>query len=208
MPRSPPTNSVARIDINQVPPRRDPDQIMPIANVSRIMRRALPEHAKITDDAKEVFQECVTEFVSFVTSEANRKCNQEYRKTVTSQDILVAMESLGFDKYVEPLTTYMGKYRAFENSGTNSASNAQNLGHEANNDHEQHIVHQAPPLPPPSPPPEATLTQPWNFARLGIVPPPRPSPPPPPKLFNSDGLPRSFLELLQGPWTTEYDEYY
>ena len=33
------------------------------------MKRALPANAKIAKDAKETVQECVSEFISFITSE-------------------------------------------------------------------------------------------------------------------------------------------
>jgi nuclear transcription Y subunit beta len=42
---------------------------LPIANISRIMKTALPDNAKIAKDAKECVQECVTEFIAFITSE-------------------------------------------------------------------------------------------------------------------------------------------
>lgn len=35
---------------------REQDRFMPIANVIRIMRKILPPHAKISDDAKETIQ--------------------------------------------------------------------------------------------------------------------------------------------------------
>ncbi|GER32831.1 nuclear transcription factor Y subunit B [Striga asiatica] len=91
--------------------KRDPDQYMPIANVIRIMRRVLPDHAKIADDAKETIQECVSEFIGFVTSEANQRCHREYRKTVTPDDVISAMASLGFSTYVQPLSVFLDKHR-------------------------------------------------------------------------------------------------
>lgn len=39
------------------------------ALVARIMKTALPENAKIAKEAKECMQECVSEFISFITSE-------------------------------------------------------------------------------------------------------------------------------------------
>jgi histone H3/H4 len=45
---------------------------LPIANISRIMKNALPDNAKIAKDAKECVQECVTEFIAFITSEGAR----------------------------------------------------------------------------------------------------------------------------------------
>jgi nuclear transcription Y subunit beta len=93
---------------------REQDQYMPIANVIRIMRRILPSHAKISDDAKETIQECVSEYISFITSEANERCQKEQRKTITAEDLLWAMGKLGFDDYVNPLACYLQRYRESE----------------------------------------------------------------------------------------------
>ncbi|CAM0944449.1 unnamed protein product [Alopecurus aequalis] len=93
---------------------REQDRLMPIANVIRIMRRVLPPHAKISDDAKETIQECVSEYISFITGEANERCQREQRKTITAEDVLWAMSRLGFDDYVEPLSVYLHRFREFE----------------------------------------------------------------------------------------------
>lgn len=79
-------------------------------------------------------QECVSEFISFITSEgssrqsplrvichaklkiASEKCHQEKRKTVNGEDILFAMTSLGFENYAEALKIYLAKYREVRNS--------------------------------------------------------------------------------------------
>jgi len=125
---------------------REQDRYLPIANISRIMKKSLPANAKIAKDAKETVQECVSEFISFITSEgegrrvmggqscqylpghvwgvfifmrcflyhsstASEKCQQEKRKTINGDDLLWAMSTLGFDKYVEPLKIYLAKYR-------------------------------------------------------------------------------------------------
>lgn len=90
---------------------REQDRFLPIANIARIMKKTLPNNAKIAKDAKESIQECVSEFISFITSEASDKCQQEKRKTINGDDILWAMSTLGFDRYVEPLKIYLAKYR-------------------------------------------------------------------------------------------------
>ncbi|RAL09856.1 nuclear transcription factor Y subunit beta [Aspergillus homomorphus CBS 101889] len=90
---------------------KEQDRWLPIANVARIMKLALPENAKIAKEAKECMQECVSEFISFITSEASDKCQQEKRKTVNGEDILFAMTSLGFENYAEALKIYLSKYR-------------------------------------------------------------------------------------------------
>ncbi|KAK2102480.1 hypothetical protein P7K49_020147 [Saguinus oedipus] len=90
---------------------REQDIYLPIANVARIMKNAIPQTGKIAKDAKECVQECVSEFISFITSEASERCHQEKRKTINGEDILFAMSTLGFDSYVEPLKLYLQKFR-------------------------------------------------------------------------------------------------
>ncbi|XAR68253.1 hypothetical protein NMG60_11003322 [Bertholletia excelsa] len=97
---------------------REQDRFLPIANVSRIMKKALPANAKISKDAKETVQECVSEFISFITGEASDKCQKEKRKTINGDDLLWAMTTLGFEEYVEPLKIYLAKYREMEGEKT------------------------------------------------------------------------------------------
>ncbi|CAI2166839.1 17594_t:CDS:2 [Funneliformis geosporum] len=76
---------------------KEQDRFLPIANVARIMKRALPENAKIAKEAKECVQD--------------DRCQQEKRKTINGEDILWAMQSLGFENYAEALKIYLAKYR-------------------------------------------------------------------------------------------------
>ncbi|KAF3436411.1 hypothetical protein FNV43_RR23503 [Rhamnella rubrinervis] len=93
---------------------KEQDRLLPIANVGRIMKQILPPNAKISKEAKETMQECVSEFISFVTGEASDKCHKEKRKTVNGDDICWALATLGFDDYAEPLKRYLQKYRELE----------------------------------------------------------------------------------------------
>ncbi|KAL5561522.1 hypothetical protein UlMin_031269 [Ulmus minor] len=93
---------------------KEQDRLLPIANVGRIMKQSLPPNAKISKEAKETMQECVSEFISFVTGEASDKCHKEKRKTVNGDDICWALATLGFDDYAEPLRRYLNRYRELE----------------------------------------------------------------------------------------------
>lgn len=93
---------------------REQDRYLPIANISRIMKKALPANGKIAKDAKETVQECVSEFISFITSEASDKCQREKRKTINGDDLLWAMATLGFEDYIDPLKVYLNRYREME----------------------------------------------------------------------------------------------
>ncbi|KAI0784080.1 histone-fold-containing protein [Abortiporus biennis] len=108
-PREPPVP--APITDQEVGDYREQDRFLPIANVSRIMKSSVPSTAKISKEAKECVQECVSEFISFITSEAAEKCQMEKRKTIGGEDILYAMATLGFEDYAQTLKIHLAKLR-------------------------------------------------------------------------------------------------
>jgi len=67
----------ARYHVAQVLGKRKRDNegsdanIRNFAPVARIMKGALPENAKIAKEAKECMQECISEWISFITSEGS-----------------------------------------------------------------------------------------------------------------------------------------
>ncbi|KAK5970353.1 hypothetical protein GCK32_000786 [Trichostrongylus colubriformis] len=99
-------------------PIPDQERFLPIANVARVMKRMIPSSGKIAKDAKECVQECVSEFISFITSEANDKCMSEKRKTISADDLLEAINNMGFDNYVAPLQLFLERYRAAHKLGS------------------------------------------------------------------------------------------
>ncbi|KAK6156402.1 hypothetical protein DH2020_010650 [Rehmannia glutinosa] len=104
---------------------REQDRFLPIANIGRIMKKALPANGKIAKDAKDTVQECVSEFISFVTSEASDKCQKEKRKTINGDDLLWAMATLGFEDYITPLKTYLARYREVSQGDTKGSVRVQ-----------------------------------------------------------------------------------
>jgi len=87
------------------------DRFLPVANIGRIIKNNLPKEVKLSKEAKETFQECVSEFISFITSEASDKCNLEKRKTINGDDVIFALSNLGFEHYTSILRSYLDKFR-------------------------------------------------------------------------------------------------
>jgi histone H3/H4 len=87
------------------------DRNLPLANINRIMKRVLPVNMKISKEALLEIQKCISEFISFITSEAGEKCLAERRKTLNGEDILFSLSSMGFDNYSDVLSVYLNKYR-------------------------------------------------------------------------------------------------
>lgn len=84
---------------------------LPISNISRLMKKALPKQAKISSSSKELIQSCCIEFISFMTSEALDKCLLEKRKTINGDDILYAMKVLGFEEFEIVCRIWLSRYR-------------------------------------------------------------------------------------------------
>src|SRR3990167_3375751 len=75
------------------------------------MKESIDADTKIAKEAKELVQECVSEFISFITCEASLNCQTQKRKTINGDDIIQALTTLGFENYVEILSVYLQKYR-------------------------------------------------------------------------------------------------
>nr|XP_027090430.1 nuclear transcription factor Y subunit B-8-like [Coffea arabica] len=115
--RNPSSPNVSINNNAQMPmpyPRRDPEHLFPITNIFRIMRRNLPPNARVSEEAKSTIQECVSDYINFITAEANERCRREHRKTITAEDLLYAHANLGFDNYIGPITLYLERYRQNE----------------------------------------------------------------------------------------------
>lgn len=119
---------------------KEQDQFLPIANVSRIMKKSLPASTKISKEAKETVQECVSEFISFITGEASDKCQREKRKTINGDDLLWAMTMLGFENYVRPLKVYLNKYRETDGEKSSVAARREDRPPAAPNSTAHHII--------------------------------------------------------------------
>ncbi|KAF9606541.1 hypothetical protein IFM89_026026 [Coptis chinensis] len=60
---------------------------------------------------------CIRKYISFITSEANERCQCERRKTITAEDVLWAMGKLGFDEYIAPRLCFSIAIAEFEAYG-------------------------------------------------------------------------------------------
>ena len=65
-------------------------------------------------------QECVSEFISFITSEAAEQVGKEKRKTINGEDVLNAMARLDYAHYAESLHPCLMKYQQMPMSGNKS----------------------------------------------------------------------------------------
>ncbi|EOB15486.1 Nuclear transcription factor Y subunit B-2 [Nosema bombycis CQ1] len=90
---------------------RPTDRLLPIANISKIMKKPIPKEAKVVKDAKELMQKSASEFIAIITCRAKEICENEARKTVTGDDLIRAMDDLDMPYYAELGRKYYIQYR-------------------------------------------------------------------------------------------------
>uniref|UniRef100_A0A672RGB9 Nuclear transcription factor Y subunit beta-like n=1 Tax=Sinocyclocheilus grahami TaxID=75366 RepID=A0A672RGB9_SINGR len=111
---------------------REQDIYLPIANVARIMKNAIPQTGKVILGNFKI----VSMYGDLIAKDASERCHQEKRKTINGEDILFAMSTLGFDMYVEPLKLYLQKFREAMKGekGINPVAVSEGLGEELTDD--------------------------------------------------------------------------
>ena len=85
-------------------PLREQDRLLPIANLAHLMANELPTGAKVSKDTKCLMQEVLSEFIGFITSEANDVCLHGKQKAITQSDIMTALRNMGETSKLPPST--------------------------------------------------------------------------------------------------------
>lgn len=90
------------------------EHVLPVATILSQMNKAIPSHGGISAGAIISIRECVSAFINTVTNAANTRCRQEIRSTITGEDVLIALNNLGFYHYVGPLFILLNTFRQSE----------------------------------------------------------------------------------------------
>eukprot|EP00697_Spironema_sp_BW2_P008295 gnl/Spiro4/22856_TR11273_c0_g1_i2.p1 gnl/Spiro4/22856_TR11273_c0_g1~~gnl/Spiro4/22856_TR11273_c0_g1_i2.p1 ORF type:complete len:167 (+),score=34.91 gnl/Spiro4/22856_TR11273_c0_g1_i2:47-502(+) len=85
--------------------------LLPLATVSRVLKSSLPDNVHIAKEAKTSFARSATFFVHYVTTIANQLCRESKRLTVTSGDVMRALEELDFHDLVPALQEFQESQR-------------------------------------------------------------------------------------------------
>ncbi|WOG87904.1 hypothetical protein DCAR_0207137 [Daucus carota subsp. sativus] len=94
--------------------QRISNDLVPAPNVTGLMRRIILNQGEISADAVISIQQCVIKFIRYVTAEANARCGEGMRTTMTAHDVLIALNKLGFHHYIGPLFIYMNRFQEFQ----------------------------------------------------------------------------------------------
>ena len=72
-------------------------------------------------------QEFASEFIKFVTSEAQEQSEDAKRKTITGEDVLHSLNRLGFDQYHQTTNWYYNHYKRVKEQKPNASATGQGV---------------------------------------------------------------------------------
>eukprot|EP01089_Gocevia_fonbrunei_P022786 TRINITY_DN9346_c0_g1_i1.p1 TRINITY_DN9346_c0_g1~~TRINITY_DN9346_c0_g1_i1.p1 ORF type:complete len:150 (+),score=29.18 TRINITY_DN9346_c0_g1_i1:111-560(+) len=87
---------------------------LPKATVSKLIKDILPDGVKCSTDTRDLILECCVEFIHLLSTEANELCSKEKKTTIGPQHILKALESLGFESYVNDVNKVYEEVESME----------------------------------------------------------------------------------------------
>ena len=76
----------------------DDELTIPRAAMNKMIKELLP-NIRVANEARELVLNCCTEFIHLISSESNDICNQQQKKTISAEHVLVALEKLGYGDF-------------------------------------------------------------------------------------------------------------
>ena len=134
-------NSLAAIEFKEA------DRLLPMNNVTRIMRQSLPDGVKISSEVKDRMLEATSELIGFLTNNAV----EEYmlpskRKTLSQDDLIKSLIQLDLNIFVPALNAYLKNKNSFptnkqkmsmKNRNNNTINNDNSDDHNHNHNHNE-----------------------------------------------------------------------
>eukprot|EP00898_Chlorokybus_atmophyticus_P003740 jgi/Chlat1/4367/Chrsp29S04514 len=85
---------------------------LPKATIAKVIKELLPEDVRVANDTRDIIAECCVEFINLLASEANEICAREDKRTIAPEHVLKALESLGFNEYLEEVNAAYEQHKA------------------------------------------------------------------------------------------------
>ncbi|AWU77156.1 hypothetical protein CAS74_001082 [Pichia kudriavzevii] len=88
------------------------DLSLPRATVQKILSEILPNDISFTKEAREALIECCINFIMIVATESNDIAEQDLKKTISTDHVIRAIDTLGFSHYVPLLKEFVESCRS------------------------------------------------------------------------------------------------
>ena len=78
---------------------KDEENTLPKSTVDRYINSCLPKQITVGKEAKEMFTDCLLEFLKIISIESTKICDLEKKKTITYEHLIKSLKKLGFESY-------------------------------------------------------------------------------------------------------------
>jgi protein dr1 len=86
------------IDSSKMAEKEEEDLSIPRAAMNKLIKEIVPD-VRVANETREVVLNCCKEFIRLVTSQANSICEEQQKKTMSGEHVLMALSKLGMDNY-------------------------------------------------------------------------------------------------------------
>ncbi|KAK3932096.1 DNA polymerase epsilon subunit 3 [Frankliniella fusca] len=87
------------------------DLNLPNAVVSRLIKDSLPDGVNVSKEARLALAKAASIFVLFLTSASNNVATKNNRKTISAQDVMLALQDTDFEGFIEPLRECLDNFK-------------------------------------------------------------------------------------------------
>lgn len=87
------------------------DLNLPISNISRIIRDALPDNVAMDRETRIAIARATSVFIMYLASSASANAEKANHKTFSAADVFESIEEMEFDSFLEPMKVALTAYR-------------------------------------------------------------------------------------------------
>ena len=92
------------------------------------MVKELCPNIRVSNDARELVLACCTEFIHLLSSEANEMCNNQQKKTINAEHVLMALDSLGYSDFKKDCEEVLEECKDVAAKRRRQSTRLENLG--------------------------------------------------------------------------------
>ncbi|CAO3682502.1 unnamed protein product [Umbelopsis vinacea] len=115
-------------DNERTGPAADDELSLPKATVQKLISEMMPGDIVCAKDTRNLLINCCVEFIHLIASEANEICEKETKKTIAGEHVISALQTLGFEDYVEEVDEVYKEHKKQQKDRDKRSTRLENSG--------------------------------------------------------------------------------
>ncbi|KAI9260782.1 histone-fold-containing protein [Sporodiniella umbellata] len=115
-------------DTERSGPAMDDELSLPKATVQKLINEMMPEDVVCAKDTRDLLIDCCVEFIHLIASESNEICDKETKKTIAGEHVIAALQTLGFEEYVEEVEEVYKDHKKQQKDRDKKSTRLENTG--------------------------------------------------------------------------------